>query len=336
MKAVICTRPFSLEVADRAEPARRPGEVLLRIRRVGLCGTDYHIYAGRQPFLEYPRVMGHELAGEVVETDPGSPLATGQLVTVNPYLACGTCRACRREKPNCCTAISVLGVHADGGLSEYISVPESAVIPVGALSSDQAAMVEFLSVGAHAVRRAAVRPDDRVLVTGAGPIGVAVALFARMRGAAPVLLDVSAERLARAQDSIDLADALAVDDATEERLRDLTGGDYFDVVFDATGNAAAMEKGFGHVAYGGTYVLVSVVKDDIRFADPEFHKREMTLMGSRNATMEDFHHVIDCIAGGHVPTQALNTHAVPALDLPRCLPELIAGQGSVIKAIAAF
>lgn len=336
MKAIICQKPFELAVIDRPPPARGAGEVTLRIARVGLCGTDYHIFAGNQPFLEYPRVMGHELAATVVEADADAELEPGQLVTINPYVPCGACIACRKGKPNCCVAVRVLGVHVDGGMAELVTVPAGQVIPVDGLSPDQAAMVEFLSVGAHAVRRGETRAGDRVLVAGAGPIGVAVALFAQMAGAEVTLIDMSAQRLAHARDAVGIADVITVDADIEARLSAKTDGEFFDLVFDATGNAAAMMAGFAYVAHGGSYVLVSVVKQDISFADPEFHKREMRLIGSRNATNDDFRYVIERIRDGSVPTAALHTHSFALIETPKHISALIADQGAVLKAIGSF
>ena len=334
MRAILCDAPFSLSVIERPDPVRGEGEVLIKVRRVGLCGTDYHIYAGRQPFFEYPRVIGHELAGEVVEAPAGLGLAVGQVVTINPYLPCGRCAACRRGKPNCCAAIRVLGVHIDGGMCDYVSVPAEAVVPVGGLSLDQAAMVEFLSIGLHAVRRGAVSPEQRVLVVGAGPIGVGVALFAGLAGAEVLLVDTSAARLARASDLG--IDVLAVDDGLDQALSARTNGEYFDCVFDATGNIGAMCRGLDFVAHGGAYVLVSVVKEELRFPDPEFHKRETSLLASRNATRADFEEVIARIADGSIPTAKLHTQSLDALDLPVRLPELAGAPDSVLKAIVAF
>ncbi|MFD1788336.1 zinc-binding alcohol dehydrogenase family protein [Sphingomonas floccifaciens] len=333
MKTIVCDEPHRLSLVERPMPERAAGEVLIRIARVGICGTDYHIFAGNQPFLSYPRVMGHELAGHVVAADPDSPLATGELVTINPYLACGTCVACRKGKPNCCTQIHVLGVHTDGGMAEYLTVPESAVVRVPGLTPDQAAMVEFLAVGYHAVRRGDTAAGDRVLVVGAGPIGVGVALFARLTGADVTLTDTSAERLARACDIVGV-EGVVVDAGIRDTLAARTDGDFYDIVFDATGNVRAMEAGFGFVAHGGSYVLVSVVKDDVTFADPEFHKREMRLIGSRNALADDFAGVIAAIAGGQVPTDRIRTHDFALDEAPARFPELIAGQASVLKAIA--
>ena len=335
MKAIVCEKPYELAVEERSAPVRQEGEVLIRIRRIGLCGTDYHIYAGNQPFLEYPRVMGHELAGEVAEVGPGSPLTVGQVVTVNPYLPCGKCVACRKGKPNCCMFVSVLGVHRDGGMCEALSVPERAVHPVGDLSVDQAAMVEFLSVGAHAVRRGAVTAGDRVLVVGAGPIGVGVALFAQLAGGTVTLVDTSAQRLAYARDHVGIADVAEAGEGLHAQLSAKTDAEFFDVVFDATGAIKAMNGGLAFVAHGGRYVLVSVVKGELSFPDPEFHKRETTLLGSRNATDDDFRYVIESMQAGLIPTKALNTHSLALVDTPAMMPELIKIQGSVLKAIVA-
>ena len=169
MKAVVCEEPFDLRLVDRAAPEPARGEVLIRIQRVGLCGTDYHIFAGRHPFLAYPRVIGHELSGVVAAAGAGSRFSEGQLVAINPYLSCGTCIACRKGKPNACVNIRVLGVHTDGGMCELLSVPESALLDATGLTPDQAAMLEFLSVGAHAVARSKLQSGERALVTGRLP-----------------------------------------------------------------------------------------------------------------------------------------------------------------------
>ncbi|MGU3316953.1 zinc-binding alcohol dehydrogenase family protein [Sphingomonas sp. M6A6_1c] len=333
---IVCDEPHALSCVERAMPTPRAGEALVRIRRVGLCGTDYHIYAGRQPFLSYPRVMGHELAGEIAQVREGSGFSPGQIVTVNPYLACGTCIACRRSKPNCCANVAVLGVHTDGGMSEWLVIPETALIDASGLTFDEAAMIEFLAVGAHAVARSALRRGDRVLVRGAGPIGIAVSLFARLDGAEVVVADTRPARLQYARTAFGFDRVVVADEAADDRLRDLTSGDFFDAVFDATGNIEAMRDGLAYVAHGGTYVLVSVVKDDLVFPDPEFHKRETTLIASRNALTIDFKRVIAAMRAGDLPTDRLKTHALFAGEVPERLPQLIAEADEVLKAIVTF
>ena len=335
MRAIVCEEPRKLTVGTRAKPVPAEGEVLIRIRRVGLCGTDYHIFSGEHPYLAYPRVLGHELAG-VVETPSGPSLKPGQLVTVNPYLACGRCIACRKGRPNCCVSIRVLGVHADGGMCEFLSVPESAVIDAAALSLEQAAMVEFLAIGAHAVARAALSPGCRVLVVGAGPIGVAAALFARLDGAHVTIVDLRRRRLEYARARLGLDPIIAPPEAIPVELAKRTDGEMFDCVFEASGNAGAMRTGLDSVAHGGTYVLLSVVKEEIAFPDPEFHKRETTLLASRNALSADFERVVSSIRTGLIATDSLLTHTFPAVEAARRIPELIAGADGILKAMVEF
>lgn len=333
MRTIVCEQPGTLSLVTRAMPERGLGEVLLRIRRVGMCGTDYHIFRGTQPYLAYPRVMGHELAAEVVEGDEAGQFTLGQIVCVMPYLSCGTCIACRRGKTNCCTKIEVLGVHRDGGLAEYLAVDARFVIDASGLTLDQAAMVEFLAIGRHAVERAAIQPGQRVLVTGAGPIGMAVTLFAVRAGAQVTILDGNAARARFCIDRLGAAAMITLDEDVPARIAALTGGDGFDAVFDATGSPAAIEAGFAYVAHGGNYLLVSIVAADIRFSDPEFHKREMTLMGSRNATIADFEAVIATIRAGAVPVDAMHTHSAPLVGLPDAIDNWMRPEAGVIKAI---
>ena len=332
MRCGTAVEPGEFALLERDEPQTAPeGHMLIDIAAVGICGTDYHIFEGKHPFLNYPRVIGHELSGHVAASAHG--WEKGQLVVVNPYIACGKCHACKRGKPNCCMAIGVLGVHRDGGMCERIAVPVENLIDAEKLTPVQAAMVEFLAIGAHAVRRAGeMGKGDRVLVTGAGPIGLGTALFARLTGAEVYLHDASTERLEAAKSGFGF-------EHTHKAGEALIAGDLadgFDFVFDATGNGKAIEAGFAHVAHGGTYVLVSVVKDDIHFADPEFHKREMRLIGSRNALVEDFRHVMDVLGDGRIASDRLVSTVFPLEDLPRRMPELAHDRESLIKAIVAI
>lgn len=334
MKTIVCDQPGQLSLQQRPQPARAADEVLIRVRRVGVCGTDMHIYAGRQPYLEYPRVMGHEFSGEVVAAPADSALHCGAAVYVMPYLSCGVCIACRQDKPNCCVNIKVLGVHIDGALSEFISVPERFVRPATGLSLDQAAMLEFLAIGAHAVRRGVPGPGERVLVSGAGPIGIAVALFARLDGAVVTLLDPRADRLGFCRDQLGFHQTVQLGPEDADQLAALNAGEGFDLVFDATGNPAAMERGFSFVAHGGRYVLVSIVNSEIRFSDPEFHKRETTLLASRNAAPQDFERVHRAMVEGLLPSAALASHRLDFDHLPKDFAALMGpAAGVVIKAL---
>lgn len=332
MQAILCERPGALSLIDRPAPSRSADEVLVRIRRVGVCGTDMHIFAGKHPYLDYPRVMGHELSGEVAEAPAGSRLRPGDPVYINPYISCGTCHACRRGKPNCCMAIGVLGVHRDGGMCELLAVPARNVFKAEGVSLDQAAMIEFLAVGRHAIRRAQIAPGDRVLVVGVGPIGLGAALFASLTGAEVTALDAQPGRLKFCRDALGLATVLAGPEAQAE-CAERTGGDLYDVVVDATGNAAAIEASFDFVAHGGTFTLLSVVKDRISFSDPDFHRREMRLVGSRNALAEDFADVLAALAAGQVPSAAMLTHRSPLAEVPAAFERWLLPAEGVIKAM---
>lgn len=333
MKAVVCSKPHSLEIEEHARPLRRAGEVLAKVSRVGICGTDYHIYEGLHPFLEYPRVMGHELAATIEEAGPTSKFKPGQLVVINPYLACGICHACTQGKPNCCMKIQVLGVHRDGGMCEYLALPETNLIAADGLSADAAASVEFLAIGAHAVRRSGLKSAANVLVVGAGPIGLGAALFAVIAGGKVTIMDRDQKRLALASGVTGIVSTLAADDAAAANVSKLTDGNGFDFVFDATGNRGSMEKSFQYVAHGGNYVLVGLVKEAITFSDPEFHKREMTLFASRNATGQDFEHVMASIKSGKIPVSKLVTHRTSLANAPEMLPIWAKDKDGLIKAM---
>ena len=333
MKTLICNEPGRLTLIERDVPTPDEGEVLVRIRRVGICGTDFHIYQGKHPFLEYPRVMGHELSGTVEDANGSSRLKKGENVYIVPYLACGKCIACRRGVTNACQNIAVLGVHRDGGMTEFLCVPERNVISAGKASLEEAAMIEFLAIGAHGVKRGGITAADRVLVVGSGPIGMSAIIFAKARGADVTVMDVREDRLDFTTAALGADRTLIANDEAEAHAKRLTDGDFFDVVIDATGNTKAMQCGFGLVAHGGRYVLVSVVRDDITFSDPEFHKRETTLFASRNAQPDDFAEVVKQMENGRVPTKALNTHRGSLDDAPTLFNEWLRPEMGVIKAI---
>lgn len=331
MDAVVCVKPGKLRLVQRPDPKIDSEKAMVRPLRIGICGTDYHIFEGKHPFLAYPRIMGHELAVQLLEPPSNSGLTPGVYV-VNPYLSCHHCIACRAGKPNCCVNISVLGVHQDGGMAGLLSVPPRNLIPADGLTVDECAAVEFLAIGAHAVRRGAPAAGERVIVIGAGPIGIGAALFARLSGVEVTIFDRDEER-AKAAQSIVGSWPLSSDLDPLETVREATEGNGFDLVFDATGNRQAMEKGFDFVAHGGRYVLIGVINDSITFKDPDFHRKEMTLLGSRNATLEDFRRVMSAIRSGDVPVDRLVTHRTTLADAVHDLPLWAAHKTGLIKAM---
>ena len=312
MKTLVCTEPGKFDYEERSDPAAEKGQVVLGIKQVGVCGTDLHAYEGTQPFFNYPRVLGHELAADIVDVNGATGFSTGEAVTIIPYFNCGQCIACRSGKPNCCASIKVCGVHIDGGMTQYLSVPAYSLLHGGGLSYDELALVEPLAIGAHGVRRAGVAPGEFVLVIGAGPIGLGIMELARIAGGQVIAMDINEGRLAFCKDKLKVAhtiDARLAD--TMEQLKDITKGDMPTVVIDATGSLKAINNAFQYMAHGARYVLVGLQKGDISFPHPEFHKREATLMSSRNATREDFQLVMDSMKNGKVSPANYITHRVP-------------------------
>ena len=311
MKTLICTAPRQFEYADTIPLTADAGETLLKIKRIGICGTDLHAFEGTQPFFNYPRILGHELAAEIVTTD-AEGFAVGEAVTFIPYFNCGECIACRMGKPNCCVNIKVCGVHIDGGMREYLSVPSWSLVHGEGLSFDELALVEPLAIGAHGVRRAGVTEGEYVLVIGAGPIGLGTMEFAKIAGGKVIAMDINDNRLNFCIEKlkVDYTINPANEDALQ-KLKAITNGDMPTVVFDATGNLKAINNAFQYIGHGGRFVLIGLQKGDISFNHPEFHKRETTLMSSRNATRADFEQVISVMKKGLINPATYITHRVP-------------------------
>ena len=311
MKTLVCTQPGKLEYAAREMPALQKGQAMIKIKRVGICGTDLHAFDGTQPYFSYPRILGHELAGELLTFDNAPGFKIGEAVTFIPYYHCGKCIACRNGKTNCCTLLKVCGVHVDGGMAECLSIPSSFLLHGEGLSFDELALVEPLAIGAHGVRRAAVEPGEFVLVIGAGPIGLGTMEFARLAGATIIALDINEQRLRFCKDKINVGhvvNALATD--VMEQLKDITGGDMPTVIIDATGSLKAINNAFQYMAHGARYVVIGLQKGEISFSHPEFHKKEGSLFSSRNATRQDFEYVIVNMKNGRVKPATYITHRV--------------------------
>jgi len=309
MKAIVCKKPGQLSMEEMDLPILRPGEALVRIRRIGICGTDLHAFKGEQPYFTYPRILGHELSGEIQEIGRNADgLRAGDPVVVIPYIECGKCIACRQGKTNCCTRLNLFGVHWDGGMREYMAVPADHLIKSEKLGLDQMAMVECLGIGAHAVRRSQIKEGEVAMIIGAGPIGMGIMQFAKRSGAKVIALDILRDRLKFCRDHFKVDNIINAQGDLLKEIESVTNGDYPHVVFDATGNAKSMMKAFNLVAHGGRLVLVSLVQENITFYDPDFHRRELTLMSSRNATREDLEHVIHSIEEGKVDASSFITH----------------------------
>ncbi|WP_088319260.1 zinc-binding alcohol dehydrogenase family protein [Kineosporia sp. R_H_3] len=333
MLAAVLTGPGRLELVERPEePDPGPGEVLVAVRRVGICGTDYHAYDGTQNFIEYPCVLGHELAVEVLAVGRDvTRVAPGDRCAVMPYLSCGACVACRRGRSNCCERIEVLGVTRPGGLRERMLLPAAQLFPGDGLALEQLVLVETLGIGWHAVRRAAPGPDDTVLVLGAGPVGLAVAQAARRTAARVLLADPVPRRVGFAAGAG--LHAFVVGGDLVARVREHAAGELPSVVFDASGNHASMERAFELVGPGGRLVFVGHTRGVVTFANPRFHASEVTLHASRNATAQDWEQVLAAVRDGSLDATAWVNHRSTLTSVVDDLPRLASSPGHVVKAV---
>ncbi|MFN0196929.1 MAG: zinc-binding alcohol dehydrogenase family protein [Planctomycetaceae bacterium] len=350
MKSVILEKPEHFVLTDRTVPAAlEAGTALVRVHRVGICGTDLHAYRGRQPFFSYPRILGHELGVEVVEMSNGPEtsremprITVGDRCAVEPYINCGQCSACRRGKTNCCSSLQVLGVHTDGGMQEFIRVPIHKLHPSSQLSFDQLALVETLGIGAHAVERASLTQGENVLVIGAGPIGLSVIQFAQFAGVHLAVMDVNEQRLQFCSDRFHISHTIRPLDSQGEKLDsahietlilDRFSGELPTAVFDATGHADSMMQAFRYVEQGGRLTFVGLVTSEITFPDPEFHRREMTLMATRNSTADNFRRIIGWMETGQIDTTPWITHRASLTEMIGEFPRWLDPTNGVVKAM---
>jgi 2-desacetyl-2-hydroxyethyl bacteriochlorophyllide A dehydrogenase len=338
ISTVILDEPGHLRLTDTpAPPEPGPGETLVRVHSVGICGTDIHAFNGRQPFFTYPRILGHELGVEVLAIGEGVvDLMVGDRCSVEPYLHCGSCIACRQGRTNCCAMLSVLGVHSDGGMRERIIVPAQKLHRSAALSYEELALVETLAIGAHAVQRAAIVPGECALVVGAGPIGLGTMQFAHLAGAKVIALDLSPERLAFCQAQGVTAATVDGREDPLPALLELTGGDMPTVVFDATGSARSMERSFDYPAPGGRLVFVGLVQGTISFNDPSFHRRELTLLATRNALAENFTTIIGQLESSAIDSRPWITHRAAHTEFIEAFPGWLAPDSGIVKGVVSF
>lgn len=338
MKAISLDQPQSFRRIDLPEPAAPgPGEALVRVHRVGVCGTDYSGFLGKMPFFSYPRVPGHELGVEVLTVGEGvTNVRPGDRCAVEPYLNCGQCHSCRKGATNCCENLKVLGVMTDGGMTERIVIRADKLHPANALSPEQCALVETLAIGCHAVNRGNPQPGDCVLVIGAGPIGLSVMEFAKLSGARTIVLDLNEQRLAFVREKMGIADTIMADGTELEKLRELTGGALADVVIDATGSHHSMSASLSFGGFTARIVYVGITQAEVSFPHaPIMHRREQTLMASRNALPPDFTRIIKLIEEGRIDTRPWITHTASFDEVIDLFPTWLKPESRVIKAIIA-
>ena len=335
MKYIVCEKPGEFILKEKKAPKRKEGEALLQINKVGICGTDLHAYSGNQAFFTYPRILGHELASEVLEigeNDRG--IKVGDKVVVMPYISDPNSVASRNGKPNCCPNISVLGVHGDGGMQEKITVPVDILLKANNLSNNEMTIVEPLAIGAHAVRRAAIQKGEIIAVVGAGPIGIGIMKLAQIAGAKVIAIDINHDRLTYAKEKIGVDYIVEGGVNAVGEVSKITNGDLCNVVFDASGNKYALEACPDYMSHGGRFVLVGLSKGDLIYSHPKIHAKEMTLMCSRNATTEDFEYVISVL--NQFPTESFITHSVDFTEMIENFDSWLDPKTGVIKATVNF
>jgi threonine dehydrogenase-like Zn-dependent dehydrogenase len=333
MKTLVLETPGSLKWVDVVEPVPMAGQALARVVRCGVCGTDIHAMAGRQPFFSYPRRLGHELCVEVISAD-GGDLRAGDLCTVEAYYFCGSCPACLAGMTNCCRNLQVLGVHIDGGHAPLITVPLDKLHRSRSLSPDQIALAEPLVIGAHGVERAAPRKGEPTAIIGMGPIGLAAAIFAKAAGANIACIDVQADRISFACDKMELGKPLLPDGDLAAQLQKHFG-QLPSLVIDATGSPASMKGTFQLAEHGGRIVFIGLFIGEVSFDDPNFHRRELTLMASRAGLTRTFQDVLRAMETNTVDVMPLITHRVGFAQAAERLP-LIHREPGLVKAMIDF
>ena len=312
MKAIQLSEPRKFEVVDISEPQDPgPGLAVVRTHRMGICGTDYSGYLGKFPFFKYPRIPGHELGVEVLAVGDGvDNVKPGDRCSVEPYMNCGRCFACRKGNSNCCAYLEVIGVMIDGGLCEQFTVRAEKLHPSKSLAFEQLALVETLAIGCHATDRGAPAEGDHVLIIGAGPIGLATIEFTRLTGARITVMDMVQSRLDFCKTTYGIENTVLFsgDDSEFEQMNQITGGAMYYVVTDATGNNVSMSNALRYVAPTGTLVYVGITTSEISFVHPNMHRPEATLKASRNALPADFSRIINLIEEGTIDTDTWITH----------------------------
>jgi 2-desacetyl-2-hydroxyethyl bacteriochlorophyllide A dehydrogenase len=328
MKTVTLEQPGRFTTGESTQPgAPGPGEVLARVLTIGICGTDLHAFEGTQPFFTYPRVLGHELAVEVLDCGHGvSDFKPGDLCAVNPYMTCGVCAACTRGRTNCCAKMRVIGVHSDGGMCDRILLPAKQLYKCDKLPPAQIPLVETLGVGIHAVGRAKPQAGDRAIVLGAGPIGLSVIEFLRVAGVDIGVVEKMPERLEFAARHHGLKRYYPSHEEARQEEPSM-------LVFDCTGDRGSMEGSIHLLQQGGTLVFVGLINDKIALFDPDLHRREATILASRNSTPAEHHRVLELMESGQIDVTAWPTELAKPGAMGERFPAWLHREAGIVKAV---
>jgi 2-desacetyl-2-hydroxyethyl bacteriochlorophyllide A dehydrogenase len=338
MKAIQLEAPKAFRRIEIAEPGGPSAdEAVVRVHRIGICGTDISGYLGKMPFFSYPRVPGHELGVEVLAVGADvEHVKSGDLCSVEPYMNCGHCHSCRKGQSNCCENLKVLGVMTDGGMTERIKLPARKLHAANQLTPEQCALVETLAIGCHAVNRANPGDGETVLIIGAGPIGLSVSEFSKLSGARTIVMDLNEQRLAFVREKMGIPDTVCSKGGASEidALKNMNSGNLPDLVIDATGSNVSMGKALSYCAFTGRLVFVGITQAEVTFPHaPVMHRRELTILASRNALPGDFTRIIKLIENGKIDTRPWITHQANFDNMIERFPEWIKPESGVIKAM---
>jgi len=333
MRALYIRKPLEAEVGELNSPAEGAGLALLRVRFVGMCGSDLSSFRGKNPLVTYPRIPGHEIAAtiESVGADVPEKFQPGQAVTLSPYSSCGVCASCLRQRPNACRNNQTLGVQRDGALTEYISVPFEKLIIADGLQLRDLSLVEPLTVGYHAARRGRVAPSDKVLVLGCGAVGLGAIAAAAFHGATVIAVDVDDRKLALAQRAGADIGINSKSQNLNERLQSLTGGLGPDVVIEAIGTPETFRLAVELVAFTGRVVYIGYAKDEVHYDSRLFVQKELDILGSRNALPEDFEGVIRMLNETKFPLEEMVSRVVSLDQAPQALQDWYAAPATISK-----
>ena len=339
MKTILIREPGDVVIEEREKPVRKPGEVLLKVLYGGICGSDLGTFRGTFAYASYPRSPGHEFSGEIVEIDENDRgLKPGMIVTCNPYFNDETCYSCQRGLVNCCEHNETLGAQRDGAFSEYVSIPIERVYDGKGLPAKTLALIEPFCISWHGVSRANVQEGDKVLIVGAGTIGVLAANAAKARGAQVYIADIAKEKLDYAVNTFHLDGAILNTSAEdlEKQIHEITGGNGFDVAIEAVGLPSTFQNCIDAAAYGGRVVLIGVGKKNLDFNFTLIQKKELNLFGSRNALKKDFLKLIDLVKSGKVDLEKIVTNTYKLDDAAKAFQEFSDNAGSMLKVVIDF
>lgn len=327
-----------MKVVEIEKPIVRAGEVLVKIKYVGFCGSDLNTFLGRNPMVKLPVIPGHEVGAVIEAIGPDVPdeFKIGMNVTLNPYTNCGKCASCRNGRVNACEHNETLGVQRNGVMCEYAVLPWTKIIPAGEIPSRHCALIEPMSVGFHAVSIGGITDNEYVMVIGCGMIGIGAMVRAILRGANVIAVDVDDDKLTLAKT---IGASYVINSQTEnvhERMQDITNGYGADVVIEAVGSPSTYIMAVDEVGFTGRVVCIGYAKSEVTFQTKYFVQKELDIRGSRNALPADFHAVINYMNMGNCPTDQLITKVVKPEGALEAMKEWAANPGKVFRILVEF